>query len=63
MKGDTVFYTTNSATVRASVQTIHRDDSVTVEAKFFHDPLTGKDLPGYLGFKLRLNAEDLRATA
>lgn len=60
-KGDTVFYSTGSADVRAKVVTLHRDGSVTVLAQFY--VRGGRDVPGYLGFKYRLDAADLRTTA
>lgn len=60
-KGDTVFYTTGGATVRARVETVHRDGTATVQALFYFRE--GKDAPGYLGFKYRMDANDLRTTA
>nr|DAH84814.1 MAG TPA: hypothetical protein [Caudoviricetes sp.] len=55
-KGDTVFYETKAAAVRARVTTVHRDGSVSVRALFFQRD--GKDIPGYLGFICRLWPND-----
>jgi hypothetical protein len=60
-KGDTVFYSTGSAVIRARVRTRHRDGSVTVTALFYLSD--GEDVPGYLGFRYRIYAEDLFPTA
>lgn len=60
-KGDTVFYNTGSADVRARIERRHRDDSVTVTAMFYVGS-DGKDVPGYLGFKYRMSADDVRST-
>lgn len=61
-KGDTVFYTARADTVRAVVVRVHRDGSVTVEAKFAVDA-AGKDRAGYLGFHYRPERADLRRSA
>lgn len=61
-KGDTVFYSTGSADVRARVERLHRDDSVTVTALFYVGS-DGEDVPGYLGFKYRMWADDVRPAA
>lgn len=53
-KGQTVFYSTGSAIVRATVKTLHRDGSITVTALFYQRD--GKDVPGYLGFPIRMDA-------
>ncbi|GAA5544238.1 MULTISPECIES: hypothetical protein [Hyphomicrobiales] len=55
-KGSGVLYNTGSADVRARIETMHRDGSVTVRALFYHRD--GKDVPGYLGFKYRLWPDD-----
>lgn len=51
--GETVFYSTGRAMVRARVETVHRDATVSVKALFYVDD-KGNDVPGYLGFKVRL---------
>lgn len=56
-KGDSVLYSTGNSDVRARVETMHRDGSVTVKALFYVSD--GKDVPGYLGFKYRMDAGDL----
>ena len=57
---DTVFYGVGAATVRARVETLHRDGTVTVGAQFFVDA-EGKDVPGYLGYRFsRVERSDLR---
>ena len=61
-KGDTVFYTARTDTVRAVVVRSHRDGSVTVEAKFAVDA-AGKDKGTYLGFTYRMERADLRRAA
>lgn len=56
---DTVCYGTGDSKVRAMVTRVHRDGSVTVQARFFVRP-DGTDLPGFLGYKYRMDAGDLR---
>lgn len=58
-KGDAVTYKVPSGTIRAIVDTMHKDGSVTVRAMFFTEG--GKDAPGHLGFKVRLEKSDLVA--
>ena len=55
-----VIYSIRSSDVRAQVQTVHRDRTVTVKALFYLSA-DGKAIPGYLGFKYRMAASDLRA--
>lgn len=60
-RGETVFYTNGENVVRASVISIHRDGTITVEAKFFHRD--GEDVAGYLGYRYRTSPAYLRAAA
>lgn len=62
-KRQKVFFTPwgQSLTIRASVETVHRDGTLTVRALFHH--ADGADVPGYLGFTYRLGPETLRTTA
>lgn len=62
-KRQTVFYTPwgESVAIRARVETVHRDGTLTVLALFHH--AEGSDVPVYLGFKYRLGPETLRGTA
>ncbi len=41
---------------------MHRDHSVTVTALFYVSS-DGEDVPGYLGFKYRMWADDVRPAA
>lgn len=59
-KRQTVFYSPwgRAVTIRARIETVHRDGTLTVRALFHH--AEGADVPGYLGFKYRLGPETLR---
>lgn len=62
-KGDCVFYSAGSDTVRARVECRHRDGSLTIGALFFVDE-HGADRPPYLGYKYRqIDAALLRRSA
>lgn len=56
-KGDNVLYNTGSSDVRARIERMHRDGSVTVRALFYQNA-NGEDVPGYLGFKYRMWPDD-----
>lgn len=61
-RGDHITYSpgqTGKVRVRGIVRRIHRDGTVTVEARFFLDP-DGKDVPGYLGYTYRMDPEHLK---
>lgn len=58
-KRDAVFYSTGAATIRARVETVHRDGSISVRALFYLND-HGADVPGYLGFLYRMHPADLQ---
>jgi ribosomal protein L35AE/L33A len=62
-KGDEVFYTTQTgAVIRARVERVHRDGSITVRALF--EQRDGKDVvPGHLGYRYRMSSDGVRASA
>lgn len=60
-KGQTVFYNTRGACYRARVERVHRDGTVSILALFQRG--IERDLGGYLGFKYRMDARDLRFVA
>ena len=64
-RGDHITYSpgqTGKVRVRGMVRRLHRDGSVTVEARFFLDP-DGKDVPGYLGYEYRMDPDHLKRWA
>lgn len=65
-KGDFVLYslpfTNRMADVRAIVRTMHRDGTVTIEARHVLDK-NGKPEGGYLGYRYRVGANLLRSAA
>lgn len=60
-KGSTVFYSSGDDTYRARVETMHADGTVTITSLFRQKD--GKDAPGYIGFKYRVDSAELRTEA
>jgi len=60
-RGDILYYDTpNGVTVRAMVQTLHRDDTVTVIARQAVNKRFPSQTESYLGYTFRLNKSRLR---
>lgn len=57
-----VTYQANNDTIRAIVRRVHRDGTVTVEARHVLDR-KGRAVGGYIGFRYRVRARDLRLVA
>jgi hypothetical protein len=58
-RGKRVRYSTGTSDVHARIEVVHRCGDVTVEPTFYLDA-NGREVPGFIGGRVRLCAGDFR---
>lgn len=61
-KGQFVTYKVRTNTIKALVQRCHKDGSYTVQA-YFYVGKDGTDLPGFIGYRYRVDGDALQVAA